>query len=129
MFDKIGKFLLKTNTLSFLSVAGIAAILITLYSIAELAKTGMFHAIGFFSMVFVGAVFLLHTVYFYRIRNKPTRDTKFIKKMLSAVNILGIFALVASLLFMTVAAAIDMFFAVLWVLVIVMLNLAFTNLD
>lgn len=123
MFDKIGKFFLKTNVLNFLSVVGIAVTLVMLYSITELAETGIFPAIGFFSMVFVGAVLLLHAVYFYRIRNKPTRDTKFKKRILSVFNAVGVFALIASFLFMTVT---DMFFAVLWVLVIVMLNLAFT---
>lgn len=113
----------KTKVLDVLSVASVVAILITLYSIVELAKTGIFPPIGFLAMVFVGAVLLLHAVYFYGIRNKPTRDTKLKKKILSAVNILSIFALVASFL-LTVAA--DMFLAILWVLVIVMLNLAFT---
>lgn len=114
----------KTNVLDVLSVAGVVAILITLYSIVELEKTGIFLPIGFFAMVFVGAVLLLHAVYFYKIRNKPTRVTKLKKKMLSAVNILGIFALVASFL---LAVAADMFLAVLWALGIVTLNLAFTT--
>lgn len=115
---------LKAKVLNVLSVVSIAAILITLYSIAELAETGMFPAIGFWTAAFVGVVFLLHAVYFYKIRNKPTRDTKLIKKMISAVNVIGIFALMASFMFLTVAAAAVMFLVFLWILVIVGLNLA-----
>lgn len=123
MFDKIGKFFLKTNVLNTLSVAGVMATLVILCSIVEFAGTAIFPAIGFWAMVFVGIVLLLHAVYFYRIRNKPTRDTKFKKRILSVFNAVGVFALIASFLFMT---ATDMFLAVLWVLAIVVLNLAFT---
>lgn len=126
MFDKIGKLLLKTNVLSALSIACIAAMLVVLYSIAGLAETGIFPVIGFFSMMFVGIVLLLHAVYFYRIRNKSIGDTKLIKKMISAVNVIGIFALMASFMFLTVAAAAVMFLVFLWILVIVGLNLAST---
>ncbi len=118
---------LKTKVLDALSIAGAVATLVALFSIARLAETGVFPAIGFLAMVFVGAILLLHAVYFYGIRNESTRNTKLVKKMLSVVNVIGVFAITASFLFMTVAAAMDIFFAVLWVLVIVMLNLVFTT--
>ncbi len=119
---------LKTKVLDALSIASVVAILITLYSVAELEKTEIFPAIGFCAIVFVAVILLLHAIYFYKIRNKPTRgDTKLIKKMLSVVNVIGILALVASFMFITVAVAIDVFFIVLWILVIVGLNLTFTT--
>lgn len=130
MFDKIGKFLLKTNALNILSVMGIIATFIMLFSIVRLAETGagVFLIIGFWAMVFIGVVLLLHAVYFYRIRNKPTQDSKFIKKLLSAFNVIGVFVIIASFRFMVAAAVADVLFTVLCiVLVIIMLNLAFTT--
>lgn len=128
MFDKIGKFL-KARTLNVLTLMSVVATSIALLSLIEFAKTGILSIIGFISVFFVAAVFLLHAVYLFKKRNKPAQNTKRAKEIFIAINIIGILALIATSAFiiLTPTSVVNIFLIFESTLLIEALNIIATD--